>query len=898
MSNPRWHWIHRATWLLTVFLSPGAFGQSCLDISGEWQVEESAIIVQVLDGESDTERRSASSTIRVTQNGCRFQFTSKGINPVDGSEISLARNGVINGTNLTYSGVAAQPGPGVRCDGNELKGTGYILGNSIYFTSSAHLTCIGGGSRATVDIDGQETFSSPRTLGYTLRGEVHALSATGKPLAGVPLTLSGAASRTTTTDSAGAYRFTGLIPGDYQVTPTATLQRFSPGNATLRLTGDATLPTFVATPSASLEIARIWSGQVANSTFNQLPPDSALQRGAGSWGNTTSLIVCGAGDDGLAHLFCEVRVSPDEPAVQNRAVLRLVRSEGTRAVVAPAVWNGRVASFASAVSGETLACEVEGWLDLNGNGQLDPDVGESIVRAPGTFVVVSRQGYDQAIQQLRAKTFFGLAGVGLPIAYRLLDSFLDGQTPAQSELEGWTPVSSWNDLDHNVGVNFDANGAARVPSYRFGSSSDVARKILASDPIRDWVARVIAQRQPEIQNALAMAGSPDFTFPAQADGAMADLSFPDSENQSQEAWDLYFAFHGVQLTAAQITVFRDDPERVELQGTLHDTYDFRWNVGPLSAIASKVQAGYPTLGKAGGVFRLNIDLAGRIPGTHRDALPWLRLIPTRGPASLWTADLTVPPHRTVVIETSSNLVDWLALATLVPTSAVARVQLPTPAALTSAQFFRVRVEAPQSPPTITAQPIGVTATLGDPLELRVEAEGAAPLTYQWTRNDQPIAGAASPSYRFAGLQITDDAVYRVRVSNPFGTVTSEPAVVHVHPPTYAPNTLAGGVLTMTITNSSVSPVGSVTLRTFTSATAFSGTKSGGTAFSGTYTYTGSGNSRTVETVEVIGSTSGAVQRVDLTFHSTVGGSFALSRPPSLVVTSTGTFVWQPPASAP
>ena len=46
-------------------------------------------------------------------------------------------------------------------------------------------------------------------------------------------------------------------------------------------------------------------------------------------------------------------------------------------------------------------------------------------------------------------------------------------------------------------------------------------------------------------------------------------------------------------------------------------------------------------------------------------------------------------------------------------------------------------------PRITRQPVGGTAALGTGFSFRVEAEGTAPLRYQWQRNGLDIPGATS-----------------------------------------------------------------------------------------------------------------------------------------------------------
>lgn len=68
------------------------------------------------------------------------------------------------------------------------------------------------------------------------------------------------------------------------------------------------------------------------------------------------------------------------------------------------------------------------------------------------------------------------------------------------------------------------------------------------------------------------------------------------------------------------------------------------------------------------------------------------------------------------------------------------------------------------PPLITLQPVGGDA----PTLLSVTATGTAPLTYQWYKNDVPIAGATSSTYN-----ATEEGQYKVFVSNAGGTVLSD-----------------------------------------------------------------------------------------------------------------------------
>jgi FtsP/CotA-like multicopper oxidase with cupredoxin domain len=71
------------------------------------------------------------------------------------------------------------------------------------------------------------------------------------PIAGVTMTLTGAANATTTTDAAGNYSFTGLANGAYTVTPSLAGYTFSPVNRAVTISG-ASVPgqNFIGTPIA------------------------------------------------------------------------------------------------------------------------------------------------------------------------------------------------------------------------------------------------------------------------------------------------------------------------------------------------------------------------------------------------------------------------------------------------------------------------------------------------------------------------------------------------------------------------------------------------------------------------------------------------------------------------
>ncbi|MBX3399933.1 MAG: PQQ-dependent sugar dehydrogenase [Gemmataceae bacterium] len=83
-------------------------------------------------------------------------------------------------------------------------------------------------------------------------------------------------------------------------------------------------------------------------------------------------------------------------------------------------------------------------------------------------------------------------------------------------------------------------------------------------------------------------------------------------------------------------------------------------------------------------------------------------------------------------------------------------------------------------PQIADQPDSLIRLPGEEATFRVEASSAVAPSYQWQRNEENIPGATGPSYTLANPQLGDDGTrYRVIVTNPAGSVTSESATLTV-----------------------------------------------------------------------------------------------------------------------
>ncbi len=99
-------------------------------------------------------------------------------------------------------------------------------------------------------------------------------------------------------------------------------------------------------------------------------------------------------------------------------------------------------------------------------------------------------------------------------------------------------------------------------------------------------------------------------------------------------------------------------------------------------------------------------------------------------------------------------------------------------------------------PDITSQPQSQTVTAGATASFSITATSSTALTYQWLLNGTALAGATTNTLTLANARTTDAGSYSVIVSNTFGSITSNSAILTVTsaptPPSSGGNGSSGG----------------------------------------------------------------------------------------------------------
>lgn len=85
----------------------------------------------------------------------------------------------------------------------------------------------------------------------------------------------------------------------------------------------------------------------------------------------------------------------------------------------------------------------------------------------------------------------------------------------------------------------------------------------------------------------------------------------------------------------------------------------------------------------------------------------------------------------------------------------------------------------EQPPRLVSSPSGVTLLTGETATLKVVADSATPMTYQWKRNNQDLSGKTAATLDLGPATLADAGSYTVTVRNSTGSTNTPAAVVVV-----------------------------------------------------------------------------------------------------------------------
>jgi hypothetical protein len=93
----------------------------------------------------------------------------------------------------------------------------------------------------------------------------------------------------------------------------------------------------------------------------------------------------------------------------------------------------------------------------------------------------------------------------------------------------------------------------------------------------------------------------------------------------------------------------------------------------------------------------------------------------------------------------------------------------------------------------------LTVNVGQQMAFSATAEGTPPLTWQWSKNGTPIAGATNATFTIASAATTDSGAYRAKAANSAGSADSNVVNIIVATPVIAPKNVVVSVLVTTPT---------------------------------------------------------------------------------------------------
>jgi invasion protein IalB len=636
-------------------------------------------------------------------------------------------------------------------------------------------------SKGTHGQSGGHKFS---TAGFSLSGTIN--PATGGN--GAALTLSGAASTTTTADSSGNYIFSGLPNGTYTVVPSHAGYTFIPSSQSMTVNG-ANVAGVNFTDSAAA-VAPTITTQPGNQTVTA--------------GQTATFTVVAAGTAPLSYQWQKSGVNITGAASASYTTPVTTTADGG-------------ASFAVVVN--------------NTAGTVTSSAATLTVNTAAVAPTITTQPGNQTVTAGQTATFTVVAAGTAPLSYQWQKNGVNiaGATSASYTTAATTTADGGASFDvvvsntagtvTSAAATLTVNAAAVAPTITTqpGNQTVTVGQTATFTVAAAGTAPLSYQWQKNSVNIVG-ASSASYTTPATTTsdsgstfrvvvsntvGTLTSSAATLTVNAAAVAPSITTQPVNQAVTAGQTATFT-----VVAAGTAPLSYQWQKNgVNITGATTSSYTTPATTTADSGSTFRVIVSNAA---GTVTSGVATL----TVNPAPVAPTITTQPVNQTVtagqtatftVVATGTAPLSYQWQKNGVNIAGATSTSYTTPATTTadSGSTFRVivsntagtvtsspatlTVNAAVVAPTITTQPANQTVTAGQTATFTVVATGTAPLSYQWQKSGVNIAGATSASYTTSVTTTADSgASFAVVVSNTAGTVTSAAATLTVTTAAVAP----------------------------------------------------------------------------------------------------------------
>ena len=406
-----------------------------------------------------------------------------------------------------------------------------------------------------------------------------------------------------------------------------TIEGKSPGSATITVSytseSGASAQDTVEVEVRGVVINQIGSNQVEGVLANFLP--------GGSGSDQLPYIMVGARSDGRLYVKATVlsQLAPGAPPL-----LAGLKRVGESEPIPASLFSGDTASMSTDLPFTLLTVDytVAVGTDEDGDGLLSSN--EIVTESTSRVKAVSQAAYNTASTLLTAAA---IGGSFLVEGSDFLKTFLAiGQFP--SDVTTSSDTIAINVPTHNTGVVWGTGGTGIFSRHNFPTTSSLAGKVLDSSFFaKDAVGGTIEEVEHLIEVLDFFKDNPavqthTFVFTTTKLVTFAGFSEP----------NLHVGLGGSTYTGTIAAQIRRAPpclvlDSAEVNGSLRDLYDWGFEEGGLNTTASILQAGYPTLGNGGQIFRVKIDLAGTLTDVDFDFSNLCHLLdPSSSPSLLPT----------------------------------------------------------------------------------------------------------------------------------------------------------------------------------------------------------------------------------------------------------------------